>query len=217
MEKLNYKTIYRSGEDEIEINKSRFIGYSKPVKTEQEAQEFIGEISKKHYDATHNVWAYIIGQDSMIQRFSDDGEPSGTAGIPMLEVMKKEELVDLVLVGTRYFGGVKLGAGGLIRAYARTAKIALEAGLIVDRLLYKIMRIRLDYTLYGAIENYLLTNFYMIKDSSFDEAVNMDIYVKVEDLDNFIKKITDLTSASVEIEEIGEEYLALKDGKILGK
>ncbi len=213
MKDLEYKTIYRYGEDEVDINKSRFIGYAKPVETEEEAQAFIGEISKKHYDATHNVWAYVIGLDSMVQRFSDDGEPSGTAGVPMLEVIKKEGLVNVVVVGTRYFGGIKLGAGGLIRAYTKTAKIGLEAGIIVDMVLHKIIKIRIDYTLYGGLENFLLTNKYIIKDTSFDDGVNMEVYVKGDQVEAFEKKIVDLTSGTAEINDVAEEYIAIRDGK----
>lgn len=215
MDRVDYKTIYKYGEDEIIINKSRFIGYAKPVETEEEAQAFIEEISKKHYDATHNVWAYVLGLDSMTQRFSDDGEPSGTAGIPMLEVIKKEGLVNLVVVGTRYFGGIKLGAGGLIRAYTRTSKIGIDAGLIVDMILHKIIKIRLDYTLYGSIENFLLTNKYIIKDSSFDDAVNIEVYIRAGQLEAFKNKIIDLTSDTAIIRELGEEYLAMRDNKRL--
>ncbi len=210
-----YKTIYQYGEDEVEINKSRFIGYSKPVETEEEAQEFIEEISKKHYDATHNVYAYIIGLDMGIQRFSDDGEPSGTAGIPSLEVLKKEGLVNTVVVGTRYFGGTKLGAGGLIRAYTRTAKIAVDAGLVIDMILFKLISIRIDYTLYGSIENYLLTEQYIIRDSVFDDAVTLEVYVEYDEADKFKEKIVNLTSATAEIREIDEEFLPIKDGRLL--
>ena len=111
-----YKTLHEFGMDEIIIEKSTFIGYAKPIKTEEEAIEFVNEIKKKHKDATHNVWAYTVGKTMNIQRYSDDGEPQGTAGIPTLEVIKKEDLRDVVVVVTRYFGGVKLGAGGLVRA-----------------------------------------------------------------------------------------------------
>ncbi len=210
-----YKTIYKYGEDEIDINKSRFIGYAKPVETEEEALEFIERINKKHYDATHNCYAYIIGQDAMIQRFNDDGEPSGTAGIPMLEVLKKEELVNVVTVATRYFGGVKLGAGGLIRAYTRTAKIGLEAGFIIDMVLHKIIKIRLDYTLYGQIENYILGEKIEIKDSVYDDAVNLQVYVKEDEVEVFQQKMTDLTSGTVEMEIIDEEFIPIKNGKRL--
>ena len=130
---IEYKTLAKAGSDEIIIEKSRFIGYCAPVSSEEEALEFIEKIKKKHYDATHNVFAYVVGLDNNIQRYNDDGEPSGTAGVPILEVIKKEDLRNVVIVVTRYFGGIKLGTGGLIRAYTKGAKIALDAGIIIKK------------------------------------------------------------------------------------
>ena len=132
-----YKTLHEFGMDEIIIEKSTFIGYAKPIKTEEEAIEFINEIKKKHKDATHNVWAYTVGKTMNIQRYSDDGEPQGTAGIPTLEVIKKEDLRDVVVVVTRYFGGVKLGAGGLVRAYTKGAKIGIDAAKVIEKVMGK--------------------------------------------------------------------------------
>src|SRR5690625_6094223 len=125
-----YFTVKHSGEDQLMIQKSRLIGYVRRVETEDEAHEFINEIKKKHYDATHNCSAYIIGENDQIQKANDDGEPSGTAGIPMLEVLKRQHLKDTAVVVTRYFGGVKLGAGGLIRAYGRSEerRVGKECG-----------------------------------------------------------------------------------------
>ena len=157
-----YKTTFAYGEAETIINKSRFIGYSMPINSEEEALEFIDKIKTKHRDATHNVYAYVFGKDSNTQRFSDDGEPSGTAGIPALEVIKKENLRNVVVVVTRYFGGTKLGAGGLIRAYTKGAKIGLDSGIIVDMILHVKIKIRVDYTLYGKVEHYLMTEGYII-------------------------------------------------------
>ncbi len=212
MDKI-YRTIYKYGEDETMINKSRFIGYAMPVDTEEEALEFIETIKTKHRDATHNVYAYVLGKDSNVQRFSDDGEPSGTAGIPALEVMKKEELRNMVVVVTRYYGGVKLGAGGLIRAYTRGAKIGIEAGIIIDMVLHTKVKIRMDYTAYGSVENYLLTEEYILDESIFDEAVNMFVYVEDSDLEDFYKIIADLTSGTAIMENIEEEYIPIKNGK----
>lgn len=210
-----YKTIYGYGEDEIIINKSRFIGYAIPIEREEEALDFIETIKTKHRDATHNVYAYVYGEDSNIQRFSDDGEPSGTAGIPALEVIKKEDLRNVVVVVTRYFGGIKLGTGGLIRAYTKGAKIGLEAGGIIDKVLHEKLKIRIDYTLYGMMENYLRTNGYFIIDTIYDDAVNIYVYIKFSEIDFFKKNIIDLTSDNIIIEYIDEEYLSMKDGKII--
>ena len=132
----NFRTIHDYGCDEIIINKSKFIGYASPINSEDEAIEFINQIRKKHSDATHNVYAYVYGDNNSIQRYSDDGEPSGTAGMPVLNVIKLEDLRNVVVVVTRYFGGVKLGAGGLVRAYTKGAKIGLDNGIIVDKILF---------------------------------------------------------------------------------
>lgn len=210
-----YKTIFKYGKDEIIINKSKFIGYAKPVENEEEALEFIEEIKTKHRDATHNVYAYAIGDNSNIQRFSDDGEPSGTAGIPALEVIKKENLRNVVVVITRYFGGTKLGAGGLIRAYTRGAKIGIEAGIIVDMVLHKKLKVRLDYTSYGKVENYIINEDFIVDETTYDDKVNIFVYVEENKKDEFSNIITNLTSGEAIIEYIDEEYIPIKGKKKL--
>ena len=211
----NYRTVYNYGQDEIIIKKSRFIGYAKPIDSEEDALKFIEEIKSKHRDATHNVYAYLVGENSNIQRFSDDGEPTGTAGIPVLEVIKKEDLRDLVVVVTRYFGGIKLGGGGLIRAYTKGAKIALEAARIVDMVVHRKLRIGLDYSMYGKIENYLLVNDYTVDNTRFDASINITICVENEELEEFITTITNLTSGDAEIEELELLHLPILNGKRL--
>src|SRR5690625_4951688 len=213
--KENYRTTFSYGSDEIIINKSRFIGYSMPINNEEEAIEFIEKIKAKHRDATHNVYAYVVGPNSNIQRFSDDGEPSGTAGIPALEVIKKEDLRNVVVVVTRYFGGVKLGGGGLIRAYARGAKIGLKAGRIVDMVLHKRLKLKIDYNFYGKIENYLLSNQFHTEDISFDQLVNIKMPMELSMLEECKKNITDLTNGTVTIEELDNVHLPVLNGKIL--
>ena len=209
MDKI-YRTIKEYGQDETIINKSTFIGYTLPVNNEEEALDFIEKIKAKHRDATHNVYAYVLGKDSNIQRFSDDGEPSGTAGIPALEVLKKEDLRNVVVVVTRYFGGIKLGAGGLIRAYTRGAKIGLDAGQIVDMTLHEKLKVKIDYSDYGKIENYLLNGQYLIDDTIYDEAVNLIVAVKFDQVENFKIDIMELTSGNNEIEHLEELYIPLK-------
>lgn len=211
----NYRTVFSYGEAEFIINKSRFIGYANHIKTEEEALDFIEEISTKHRDATHNVYAYVVGENSNIQRFSDDGEPSGTAGIPALEVIKKEDLRNVVVVVTRYFGGIHLGAGGLIRAYTKGAKIGLDAAKIVDMVVHQDLGIKVDYNLYGKIENFLLANEYIVDEVTFDTSVNISIFVDREELDRFIKTITDLSSGNIEIEKLDLVHLPILDGKRL--
>lgn len=208
-----YKTIFKYGEDEITINKSRFIGYAMPIETESDALEFIEKIKKKHKDASHNVYAYVVGENSNIQRFSDDGEPSGTAGIPALEVIKKENLRNVVVVVTRYFGGTKLGAGGLIRAYTKGCKIGLETANIIDMVEHLKIKVSIDYTAYGKIENHLINSEYIVEDTVFDEKVNIFVYVNSDDREKFYKEIMNLTSGEAEIGEIDTDHIPIKDNK----
>lgn len=210
-----YKTLHEFGVDEIIIEKSTFIGYAKPISTEEEAVEFINEIKKKHKDATHNVWAYTVGQNMNIQRYSDDGEPQGTAGIPTLEVIKKEDLRDVVVVVTRYFGGIKLGAGGLVRAYTKGAKIGLEAAKIIEKVNYQEVKIKIDYNQLGKVQNEIMNRGYFIKDTIYEDNVEIIVYSKQDKLEEIINKITDITSATANI-VLGEEfYLSEKDGQII--
>lgn len=211
----SYKTIHEYGFDEIIIEKSTFIGYSKPVETEDEAVEFIKEIKKKHKDATHNVWAYTIGMNMEIQRYSDDGEPQGTAGIPTLEVIKKEDLRNTVVVVTRYFGGIKLGAGGLVRAYTKGAKIGLESSKIIEKVLYKDIRIKIEYNQLGKVQNEIINMGYYINDTLYEDKVVFMVYSKMDEVDNLKEKIIEITSATAEISEKEEFYLSEYNGEIL--
>lgn len=211
----SYRTLHEFGRDEFTVEKSVFIGHVKPVETEEEAREFIDEIKSKYKDATHNVWAYTIGETMNIQRYSDDGEPHGTAGIPTLEVIKKEDLRNVVVVVTRYFGGVKLGAGGLVRAYTKGAKIGLEAGKIVEKKPFIEVDISVDYTLLGKIQNELANREYTVKDIEYTDSVNIIVYCEKERLETLSSLITEITSATAEIREKEEFYLSVMDGKIL--
>lgn len=175
----DYRTVAGAGQAEIEINKSRFISYVHRAETESQANAFIEHIKKKHWDATHNCSAYLVGVHNEHQRADDNGEPSGTAGKPMLEVMKKSGLKDTVIVVTRYFGGIKLGAGGLIRAYGKATSTGLKATGLVDRIAHLQMSLELDYGVQGSVENNLRTYEYMIKEKSFSQAVTMLVLVKI--------------------------------------
>lgn len=210
-----YKTLHEFGSDEIIIEKSVFIGYAKPVSTEEEAREFIDEIKRKHKDATHNVWAYTIGQNMNIQRYSDDGEPQGTAGIPTLEVIKKEDLRDVVVVVTRYFGGIKLGAGGLVRAYTKGAKIGIEAGKIVKKVPFTQIDISIDYTLLGKMQNSLSNKGFIIKGIEYAENVIISVYCEDDQLEELKKLIIETTNANSIITEKCKQYISMKDGKII--
>ncbi|WP_107586534.1 YigZ family protein [Clostridioides difficile] len=211
----NYRTLHEFGTDEITIEKSVFIGYAKPIKSEEEALEFINEIKKKHKDATHNVWAYTVGKNMNIQRYSDDGEPQGTAGIPTLEVIKKEDLRDVAVVVTRYFGGTKLGAGGLVRAYTKGAKLGLEAGKIIYKVMYQEVKVKIDYTQFGKVQNELMNLGYFIKDTVYEDNVEIVVYSRLEDVEKLSEKMIDITSGTGKI-VLGEEfYLSEQNGEIL--
>lgn len=210
-----YKTLHEFGMDEIIIEKSTFIGYAKPIKTEEEAVDFVNEIKKKHKDARHNVWAYTVGKNMNIQRYSDDGEPQGTAGIPTLEVIKKEDLRDVVVVVTRYFGGIKLGAGGLVRAYTKGAKIGLEAAKIIDKVLYQEVMIKIDYTQLGKVQNEIMNMGCFIKDTVYEDNVEIIVYSRINEVEDIMSRMRDITSATASL-KLGEEfYLSEEEGKII--
>jgi uncharacterized YigZ family protein len=202
-----YNTVKGYGENEINIERSRFITYVNRVETEEEAQEFIASIKKKHHDANHNCSAYMIGENNMIQKANDDGEPSGTAGVPMLEVLKKRDLKDTVVVVTRYFGGIKLGAGGLIRAYGRATSEGLNATGIVERRLMRVMKTKIDYTWLGKIENEVRSSHYLLKEIHYLDAVEVEVYVEEAAKEQFYNWMTELTNGQGEMTEGNVEYL----------
>lgn len=189
-----YYTVKPEGYEEVTIQKSRFIGYVKRCETEEEAQAFIQEIKKKHSDATHNCSAYMIGEHDLIQKANDDGEPSGTAGVPMLEVLKKKGLKDTAVVVTRYFGGIKLGAGGLIRAYGGTTSQAIEATGVVRRQLMKQIKVIVSYHLLGKLENEVRQSKYTLDAINYLENVELIIYVESGQEQEFEDWIVNLTS-----------------------
>lgn len=188
-----YKTVEKEASDFFIEKKSKFIGYAKPVKTQEEAVDFISEIKSKHWDATHNVYAYVLRENN-IQRYSDDGEPSGTAGVPVLDVMLKESLVDVCVVATRYFGGTLLGAGGLVRAYSHTSKISLEAAGIITMAQCSVMSAEVDYSFYDRL-NILLSDFSaVILNTSFSDKVCVEFSVKENIVDLLNAKLIDVSN-----------------------
>ena len=205
-----YRTVEQFCQAEIVIEKSTFIGYAKPVNNEEEALAFIQEIKKKHRDATHNVPAYVLGEHNEIQRCNDDGEPSGTAGVPVLEVLKKEDLRDVAVVVTRYFGGIKLGTGGLVRAYTRGAKIALEAAKIITKVLYQVIIVTVDYTMLGALQNQLRLNQYDTKDIVYDEMVHLHVWVEQDAVANFKAHIIEWTNGRAVLADGEISYKVVK-------
>lgn len=202
---MNYFTISEAASDSFIEKKSEFIGYIAPVKTNDEAVAFINQIKAMHRKARHNVYAYILREDN-ISRYSDDGEPQGTAGVPVLEVLQKRGLTDVCVVVTRYFGGILLGGGGLLRAYSHAASIACDAAHIMDMRLCHRLTIKTDYNLYGKI-NYILPNFdVIIVNSDFADAVTLEILVMSEKLDALRKELTEVTNNSAEVTDRGELY-----------
>ncbi|MFV9510488.1 YigZ family protein [Tepidibacillus sp. LV47] len=202
-----YLTTRDYGETSLTIRKSEFIGYVKHVETEEEAIAFIDSIKKKHWDATHNCSAYIIGEHDQIQKANDDGEPSGTAGKPILEVIKKQQLKDTCIVVTRYFGGILLGAGGLIRAYGQTASEAIKATGVIERVLHTMIEITIDYTWLGKIENELHHREYRIKDIDYLDKVILHVLVEAGNEENFINWMIDFTNGQAKMEQKEQMYV----------
>lgn len=210
-----HKTVFSYGEDELSIEKSRFIGYATHVENEADAIEFVEKIKKKHWDATHNVPVYIIGDAMQIQRYSDDGEPSGTAGVPILEMLKKEGITNVCLVITRYFGGVKLGTGGLVRAYTQSAKCALDAAEVVTKKVFDELICEMDYHFHGKIQNYLSNvDQVIIHDTQYSEKVKAYFYVDPDFHERLEKDLVDLTSDHINIIKGKTVFLTVKDGGI---
>lgn len=188
-----YRTVNRIGEKEIVIRRSRFIGYAAPVKNEEEAQRFVEEIRRKHPQATHNCYAYVAGERDQFQKQSDDGEPSGTAGKPILEVIKRRGLKNVAVVVTRYFGGILLGAGGLVGAYTEGAAAGIDAAEPVVRKLHRSLVIEADYNWYGKIEHELRQQGILIRDTSFTDKVTIECLPLNSEAERLAKLLVDVT------------------------
>lgn len=208
---MSYFTVKGSATSEFQEKKSTFIGYIKRVNTEEEAKNFVNEIKSMHKEATHNVYAYIVGENKGIQRYSDDGEPQGTAGIPVLEVIKKNDLTDVAVVVTRYFGGILLGGGGLIRAYSKGASSAIEEVGVVEKVKGLKLRFTLEYDLIGKIQYLCGTNNWHIEDTIYTDKVELSLFTEVENKETIIADFVEATSGKVTICEEDEEYL-FKEG-----
>ena len=194
------------GEDEFVEKKSRFIGRIWPVETEEEALARIQEMKKKHYDATHNCWAYIIRDGAV--RFSDDGEPGGTAGMPMLQVLQREELYNVVCVVTRYFGGILLGAGGLVRAYTKGAKIAVDAAGKSMKRVWTVLYVPCPYSFYERVRLEAEAFGGIVRKADFGAEVELELLFPEAKTQEFLDRLTDMTAGTVESMEIGQEYRA---------
>ncbi|AJQ29930.1 YigZ family protein [Pelosinus fermentans] len=202
-----YLTVSGYGEAEIEIQKSRFIAYVQRAEQEEAAVAFVEQIKKKHWNATHNCSAYVIGGNDQWQKADDDGEPSGTAGKPILEIIKKNQLKDTVIVVTRYFGGIKLGAGGLIRAYGKSASAGLKAVGITQRQNHTRIGVEIDYTFLGMLENQLRLQGYRIEDKIFTDTIRLIVLEKVGQEEILEQKVIDWTAGQVRLTREGEVYV----------
>lgn len=201
-----YNTIVNSGQDEIVEKKSRFIGYAVPVKSEEEAYAFIESIKKKHYDARHNCFAFAIGNENTLYRFSDDGEPQGTAGKPILEVITGQKVVDICIVVTRYFGGTLLGTGGLVRAYTEAAKLALADAGVKTMELVKVVKITANYNDSGKIQYLLNSNNIHVENTEYTSDVAFEAYIPIKSFGYIEKQIIEATSARAVIEQLGDKF-----------
>ena len=209
-----YKTVYRGGEAEIIEKKSRFIATVKPVNSEEEAIEFIESLKKKYWNATHNCFAYVLGEHFQIQRCSDDGEPSGTAGKPMLDVLLGEEIHDVVVVVTRYFGGTLLGTGGLVRAYAGATKEGLSASKVITKMHGQKISIQTDYTGLGKIQYILGQRGLSILNSIYTDKVELEVLLPEDVIGEVMADIREGTNGQAKMELQEECYFANIDGEM---
>ena len=200
---MEFRTIKKDGQVQEEIKKSRFICHIKRVTTEDEAREFINTIKKEHYKATHNCSAFILGERSEMKRSSDDGEPSGTAGVPMLGVLENHQLTNVCAVVTRYFGGIKLGAGGLIRAYAGSVALAIKEIGSVHIKEQLGLRLTLSYSQYQELPNFLKAKQLQEQDTAFTDQVQTTIFVDKDDKDSVIESLIELFNGKIDIVEQG--------------
>lgn len=201
----DYKTVQYEAQSEFVEKRSRFIGYCKPVKTEQEAVDFINSKRSEHWNATHNVYAYSL-REGNIKRYSDDGEPSGTAGMPTLDVILRGEIYDVCIVVTRYFGGVLLGTGGLVRAYSQGAKAALEAGNVILMKSCAVCTLSCTYNQYGKVSSLLIEQGAEIDETIYEADVLIKFHISPDLLATLNKKLADATSGGVQVKADDEKY-----------
>ncbi|WP_282700091.1 YigZ family protein [Streptomyces sp. CC219B] len=201
-----YRTVAHAGVHETEVNRSRFLCALAPAATEQEAQDFIAGIRKEHADATHNCYAYVVGADAAIQKASDDGEPGGTAGVPMLQMLLRREMRYVVAVVTRYYGGVKLGAGGLIRAYGGAVGEALDTLGTITRRRFRLATVTVDHQRAGKVQNDLRATGREVRNVTYAESVTIEIGLPDADVDAFRAWLADATAGTAGFELGGEAY-----------
>ena len=200
---MEYRTIRQDGQAQEEIKKSRFICHAKRVYSEEEAKDFIAAIKKEHYKATHNCSAFIVGEKSEIKRTSDDGEPSGTAGVPMLGVMENHQLTNVCFVVTRYFGGIKLGAGGLIRAYAGSVALAIKEIGLIEIKEQAGLRLKMSYSQYQNFDNFLKAEDLIEFDTEFTDLVATTIYIDKQEKESLEQKLIEFFNGKIQIDDQG--------------
>lgn len=201
-----YKTLKQRADDQFIVNKSRFIGYAAPCQSEEEALAFLKQIREKHKDATHNCYAYIIGRNMGIMRYNDDGEPGGTAGMPIIETMKKVGVTDCCVVVTRYFGGILLGAGGLVRAYRKGCVVALNAAQVVNMIPSTRFLMEVPYPMWDKVRYAMKDMPLQMEDTAFSTAVEATVLVRTEDLESVQMKLTQVTDAKAEFLTVDESF-----------
>jgi uncharacterized YigZ family protein len=202
-----YRTVKNHSEIRLDINKSQFIAYIARTETAEQANSFVEEIRKKHSDANHNCFAYIAGIRDEFQKADDDGEPTGTAGKPILEVIKKNNLKDTTIVVTRYFGGIKLGAGGLIRAYGKSASEGIKAAEVIERTLNSRIRINIEYPMLGLVETQLHSRGYTITDKQFTQQVSLFVLEETGNEHRLRNLVTEWTSGTAIFSDEGQAYI----------
>ncbi|NLL30198.1 MAG: YigZ family protein [Clostridiales bacterium] len=211
---MSYITIRDFGEDKFIEKKSEFIGYAKRCESEEEAKAFVQEIKNLHKQATHNCYAYIIGENMSIQRYSDDGEPQGTAGIPILEVIKKSNITDCAIVVTRYYGGILLGTGGLTRAYTKGASIAIKAAGIVEKVKGVRLLLNMEYDMLGKVQYICGKNNWHIEDTEYTDKVVVHILSEIENADKIEKEMAEASNGKIIINKVEEDIYFKEENRL---
>ena len=215
MDSHRYKILYKEGEAEISEKKSRFIAHIAPAQTEEEAQAFVEKIKKQYWDARHNCWAYSIGEKQPALRCSDDGEPSGTAGKPMLEVLTGQEIHNVVAVVTRYFGGTLLGTGGFIRAYTKSTQEGIQNSVVIEKCLGQKISLTCDYTTSGKIQYLTATDHIPVLDTVYTDNVTFEMIIPIEDVGMMEKKFMEASMGKAVLEKGEESYYAEINERIM--
>lgn len=204
---MDYITVNENFENTIEIKKSTFISHLFSVKSVEDAQNYLENIRKEHYKATHNCYAYVIGKRQEIKKSSDDGEPAMTAGRPILNAIEKNDITNVLIVVTRYFGGIKLGASGLIRAYSTSASEVIKVSNLVRKVSTTHIKLKYEYHLHGKIETFLRKTGYKLDEANFTDKVEYRVYVPIDNVEKFKEELILLTNANIEITSLGDVYI----------